>query len=81
MGGLITDVTINEAVATPALAYDLKIYQDCNEVCRAQTSAMTSITPSAMLVVSDKVNLSSQMGNAASADFTDWFVTCMPCVD
>jgi hypothetical protein len=79
-GGQFTAAIVSESVATPAAAYSLKVYMQCTEVCRSNTSASTVITSSPSLVIDDNVSLHSTMGSTSITGFTDWFVVCLACV-
>jgi hypothetical protein len=64
--GMFGNVIVNEAAATPAVAFDLQAYLKCDEVCRSKTSSMVTLQPAAgALVVTDRVNLQSKIGAAA----------------
>ncbi len=78
--GMFGSVVVNETLATPVEALDLKVYMECTEVCRSQTSSILTLTPApSALVIADRVALRSKLGTAALTSFTDWFVVCLPC--
>jgi len=80
--GMLSSVQVNEDVATPKKTYALKIFEQCDDVCRSKTSDTALVIPAAPPVaVVDKVTLASKQGGASLKDFTDWFVTCAPCAD
>ncbi len=79
--GLIGNVVVNEAFATPAVTRTLEVYLKCTDACRAQTSADVNLTPAAgALAVVNRAILQSGQGAVSMASFTDWFVVCLPCV-
>jgi len=79
--GLFGSVVVNESLATPTVTQALQVYLKCTEVCRSQTSAERDLTPPvSMLIVLDQATLRSKLGAASMSSFTDWLVTCIPCV-
>ena len=79
VGGMFSSATVNQAINTQMLSYDLEVFLDCVEVCRSKTSVIRNINASGILAVSDKVTLESKTGATALTGFVDWFVTCAPC--
>jgi|SRR5579863_2694695 len=73
-------VVVNEVAADQGQSYDLKVFIQCTEVCRSQTTATVAITPTPALVVSDTVLLNSRMGTSTLSNFVSWFSECPACV-
>ena len=78
--GLVDTVAVNEAATEKQAGYHLRIFMQCEEVCRARTSATRNIPPTRMLLVSGQVALDSKSGTAALSDFVSWFSECPLCV-
>ncbi len=78
--GLFGTAAVNETATEQQLAYHLRVFLQCVEVCGAHTSATRNIVPTPALLISERVLLDSRYGTAALSNFVSWFSECPLCV-